>query len=255
VKRRWKINDFPRTAGYHATAVWNKGLGRGMTGKLVGKRVLVTQAGDYMGPQSVATFREAGAEVIADVSDLTEDGAAARIVAEAGTVDILLANLAAPNHHGTAVADVDDEIWANAFDVMVHPLHRLVREVAPQMIERGAGKIIVYGSATPLRGIARLAAYTAARGAQAGYVRSVGTELARNNIQMNLIAQNWVESDVYYPESLQENPKFQANLKREVPLGRLARAEEDCALALFLAGNDSDFFVGQVIPFAGGWVG
>jgi len=71
---------------------------------------------------------------------------------------------------------------------------------------------------------------------------------------MNLIAQNWVESDVYYPESLQENPKFQANLKREVPLGRLARAEEDCALALFLAGNDSDFFVGQVIPFAGGWV-
>ena len=53
---------------------------------------------------------------------------------------------------------------------------------------------------------------------------------------------------------MQENPKFQANLKREVPLGRLARAEEDCALALFLAGNDSDFFVGQVIPFAGGWV-
>jgi hypothetical protein len=106
-----------------------------------------------------------------------------------------------------------------------------------------------------LRGIARLAAYTAARGAQAGYVRSVGTELARDNIQMNLIAQNWVESDVYYPESLQENPKFQANLKREVPLGRLARAEEDCALALFLAGNDSDFFVGQVIPFAGGWAG
>lgn len=225
-----------------------------MMGKLAGKRVLVTQADDYMGPQSVVSFREAGAEVIADRSDLTEPEAAARIVAEAGQLDILVANLAAPNHHGVAVADVDDEIWAAAFDIMVHPLHRLVRAAAPGMIVRQAGKIIVYGSATPLRGIGRLAAYTAARGAQAGYVRSVGTELARDNIQVNLIAQNWVESDVYYPESLQQNPKFQANLKREVPLGRLATAEEDCALALFLASNESDFFVGQVIPFAGGWV-
>ena len=207
-----------------------------------------------MGSQSVETFRAAGAEVIDERTDLTEPGAAARVVAAAGHLDILIANLAAPNHHGTTVADLDDGAWAAMFDIMVHPLHRLVRAVAPQMIERERGKIIVYGSATPLRGIARLAAYTAARGAQAGYVRSAGTELARNNIQMNLIAQNWVESDVYYPPSLQENPKFQANLKREVPLGRLARPEEDTALALFLAGDESDFFVGQVIPFAGGWV-
>ena len=225
-----------------------------MAGKLAGKRVLVTQADDYMGPQTVETFQQAGAEVIADRTDLTEAGAAARIVAAAGQVDILIANLAAPNHHGTAVADLDDGAWASMFDIMVHPLHRLVRAVAPQMIARNKGKIIVYGSATPLRGIARLAGYTAARGAQAGYVRATGTELARNNIQVNLIAQNWVESDVYYPENLQDNPKFQANLKREVPLGRLATPGEDTALALFLAGEDSDFFVGQVIPFAGGWV-
>ncbi len=225
-----------------------------MTGKLAGKRVLVTQADDYMGPQTVKTFREAGAEVIADRSDLTEPDAAGRIVAQSGPLDILIANLAAPNHHGVAVADIDDDIWASMFDIMVHPLHRLVRAVTPQMIERAQGKIVVYGSATPLRGIARLAAYTAARGAQAGYVRAVGVELARNNIQVNLIAQNWVESDVYYPESLQDNPKFRSRLKQEVPLGRLARADEDTALALFLAGEDSDFFVGQIIPFAGGWV-
>ena len=43
-------------------------------------------------------------------------------------------------------------------------------------------------------------------------------------------------------------------MKREVPLGRLVRPEEDTAFALFLASDDSDFFVGQVIPFAGGWV-
>jgi 2-keto-3-deoxy-L-fuconate dehydrogenase len=225
-----------------------------MSVDLTGKRVLLTQADDFMGPASVQGFTDAGAEVIADRSDLTQSGAVERIVEDAGHIDILIANLAAMNRYGTTVTDIDDEIWADIFDVMVHPLHRLVRAVAPQMIERGAGKIVVYGSAVPLRGMSRLAAYTAARGAQAAYVRAVGVELARNNIQVNLIAQNWVESEVYYSKTMQENPKFQANLKREVPLGRLARPEEDVALALFLSGPDSDFFVGQVIPFAGGWV-
>ena len=45
-----------------------------------------------------------------------------------------------------------------------------------------------------------------------------------------------------------------ASLKRQVPLGRLARAQEDAQFALFLAGEESDFFVGQAIPFTGGWV-
>ena len=51
-----------------------------MTFDLSGKRVLVTQANDYMGPQSVETFREAGAEVIADTANLTDPEAPARIV-------------------------------------------------------------------------------------------------------------------------------------------------------------------------------
>lgn len=225
-----------------------------MSVDLSGKRVLLTQADDYMGPATIEAFTAAGAEVMADRSDLTQAGAVESIVEAAGQIDILIANLAAENRYGTRVTELDDGAWADMFDVMVHPLHRLVRTVSPQMIERGAGKIVVYGSAVPLRGMARLAGYTAARGAQAAYVRAVGAELAADNVQLNLIAQNWVESDVYYPKSMQENPKFQANLKREVPLGRLARPEEDAAFALFLAGPESDFFVGQVIPFAGGWV-
>jgi len=84
-------------------------------------------------------------------------------------------------------------------------------------------------------------------------VKSVGVELARDNIQCNLIAQNWVENPAYYPPEMRKSPKFQTNLAREVPLGRLARPEEDTALAVFLASDESDFFVGQAIPFSGGW--
>ena len=81
-----------------------------------------------------------------------------------------------------------------------------------------------------------------------------GVEVAEHNIQVNLIAQNYVENPVYYPPAVLEKPSFQASLKRQVPLGRLATAEEDAKFALFLASNDSDFFVGQAIPFSGGWI-
>ena len=57
-------------------------------------------------------------------------------------------------------------------------MHWLTQAVLPQMIERGAGKIVVYGSATALRGLKTVAAYSAARAAQVGYVQAVGVEVA-----------------------------------------------------------------------------
>lgn len=223
-------------------------------GRLQGKRVVVTQADDYMGPATVALFGAEGAEVVADTRDLTRPGACEAVIASAGRVDVLIANLASPNYSGRTVEEVDDRIWGNAFDMMVHPLHRLTRAVLPQMRARRAGKIIVYGSAVALKGLKTLCAYSAARAAQVGYVQSVGVEVAPDNVQVNLIAQNYVENPVYYPPEITANERFQASLKRQVPLGRLATAEEDARFALFLAGDESDFFVGQAIPFSGGWV-
>ena len=122
------------------------------------------------------------------------------------------------------------------------------------MIGRKQGKIVVYGSASALKGMKTLAAYSAARAAQLGYVQSVGVEVAAWNIQINLIAQNYIESDAYYPDSLMQKESFKKSLKRQVPAGRLGTAEEDAALALFLASEDSGFFAGQGIPHTGGWV-
>ena len=224
-----------------------------MSGQLEGKRVLLTQADDYMGPATIEVFSAAGAHVIADSSDLTEAGACEAAVANAGTVDILIANLASPNFSGIPATELSDVDWQTAFNMMVHPLHQLCRAVLPQMIDRQAGKIVVYGSAVALKGLKTVTAYSAARAAQVGYVQSLGVEVAPNNIQVNLIAQNYVENPVYYPPELRAKESFQKSLARQVPLGRLATAEEDAKFALFLASGDSDFFVGQAIPFSGGW--
>jgi 2-keto-3-deoxy-L-fuconate dehydrogenase len=222
--------------------------------RLAGRRVVVTQADDYMGPATVELFRAEGAEVIADTRDLTQPGACAALIEAVGRVDVLIANLASPNHSGTPVTGIDDAIWARVFDVMVHPLHRLTRAVLPQMTERRRGKIVVYGSAVALKGLKTVAAYSAARAAQVGYVQAVGVEVAPHNVQVNLIAQNYVENPVYYPAELRAKESFQQSLRRQVPLGRLATAREDALFALFLASDESDFFVGQAIPFSGGWV-
>ena len=206
-----------------------------------------------MGPAVAEIFAREGAQVIADTSDLASDAACQNVINDAGVIDVLIVNLAASNHYGTLVSDLEEEVWRQTFDLLVHPMHGLVRHTLPQMIDRKRGKVIVIGSATPLRPMGRLCAYSAARGAQISYVKSVGVEVARHNVQVNLIAQNWVENPAYYPPELQENPKFQQNLRDQVPIQRLATPEEDVSLALFLASDRSDFFVGQAIPFAGGW--
>ena len=225
-----------------------------MADKLAGKRVLVTQADDYMGPATLELFAAQGAELIADSSDLTQPGACEALVERSGRVDIFIANLASPNYSGIHATDLPDESWHNAFDMMVHPLHKICQGLMPQMIQRRAGKVVVYGSAVALKGLKTVTAYSAARAAQVGYVQALGVEVAPHNVQVNLIAQNYVENPVYYPPQLREKESFQNSLKRQVPLGRLATAEEDAKFALFLASDDSDFFVGQAIPFTGGWV-
>lgn len=220
--------------------------------RLTGKRVLVTQADDYMGPITLEVFAEQGAEVIADTSDLTDPARAAALIEETGHIDVLVANLAAPANLGIAAADMPEDTWQAMFDVMVHPLHRLTKAVLPQMVERQKGKILVYGSATGVKGMAGITAYSSARHAQVGYVRSTGAEIATHNIQMNLIAQNFVENPVYFPPEFTQTPEFKELLKN-VPAGRLATAREDALFAVFLASDESDFFVGKAIPFSGGW--
>jgi 2-keto-3-deoxy-L-fuconate dehydrogenase len=147
---------------------------------------------------------------------------------------------------------VDDE-WRQVFAALVDPLPRLVRAVAPAMIARRSGKILVIGSASALRGMKRASTYSAARGAQLAYVQAVGVELAPVNVQVNAIAQNFVDNPTYFPAAVQANPKFQERLAREVPLGRLVSAREDALFAAYLCSAAADCFVGQVFPVSGGW--
>lgn len=220
---------------------------------LAGKRVLVTHADAFMGPVLCEVFAGHGATVIASTDPLHDADAPAAVVSAAGHIDVLVANLAMPAP-ATAVTDVQDQEWSEVFAALVDPLPRLCRAVLPAMIGRRAGKILVMGSASALRGMRRASTYSAARGAQLAYVQAVGVEVAAHNVQVNAIAQNFVDNPTYFPPEVQENPRFQERLRREVPLGRLVGAREDAEFAAYLCSDPAACFVGQVFPVCGGWV-
>ena len=224
-----------------------------MRTNLLGKRILVTQCTQFMGPALCEVFEEQGATVVASPDALAEPEAAARVVLAAGAIDVLVANLAftAPT---TPATDVPDAEWRAVFAALVDPLPRLIRAAVPAMVARRSGKVLVMGSASALRGMKRASSYSAARGAQLAYVQAVGVELARHNVQVNAIAQNFVDNPTYFPPEVQADPRFQERLAREVPLGRLVAAREDAQFAAYLCSPAADCFVGQVFPVCGGWV-
>jgi 2-keto-3-deoxy-L-fuconate dehydrogenase len=223
-----------------------------MTTSLNGKRIFITQAETFMGPTLCEVFTELGAEIITDTQLLTDPTLPAQIIQAAGHIDVLVVNLAVPAPFTKGQLVSDDE-WSATFNALVDPLPRLCAAALPQMIERQSGKVLVMGSASALRGMKRASTYSAARGAQLAYVQAMGIEMAPQGIQVNAIAQNFVDNPTYFPEETKANLAFQERLRREVPLGRLVSMREDAQFAAYLCSDAADCFVGQVFPVSGGW--
>ena len=78
--------------------------------------------------------------------------------------------------------------------------------------------------------------------------------MARSNIQVNAIAQNYIHNDTYYPDDLLKDEKFINHLNRNVPTRKIGSSEETAELAAYLANEKSNHMVGQILPLAGGWI-
>jgi 2-keto-3-deoxy-L-fuconate dehydrogenase len=222
-----------------------------MAGRLDGKRVILTDPDYYCGPGIVKVFGDEGAELFADDRDLRVPGAAEDLVASVGHVDILIANHARPFAFAPAEEGTDEEM-ERLMSSIFYPMHRMIRAVLPQMLKRKSGKIVVTGSVNAIKGRAGgVTLYSAARGAQIAYMRNLALEVAPY-INVNATAQTYVDNPTYFSEKYKKTEDFRRRMA-EVPAQRLASMEECAKTVLFLAGPESDFFYGQVIPFAGGW--
>jgi NAD(P)-dependent dehydrogenase (short-subunit alcohol dehydrogenase family) len=249
--------------------------------KLTGKVALITNVSHFMGPAITEEFCREGASValhdrdeaavrpyalIADrlgrdvlslSGDLSRSSAAERaveaVVARFGRLDILVNNNAHPPS-GSPVEEITDAAWREMMARLLDEPFFCLRAALRVMRPAGRGKIINMSSAAAFPGLPNYAAYTAARAGVNGLTKAVGREVAGAGIQVNAIAQNYVENPTYFPPALTADPVRLARMVKNIPAGRLARSEESARLAVYLASEDADFFIGQVIPFAGGWV-
>lgn len=230
-----------------------------MTSRLEGRRVLVTHADRYIGPPIVDLFRKEGAEIVADETDYPNADAVRDVVERAGRIDVLVANFAGPHrlmpvtNMLTDVTGFRDEDFQSYLDELVWPLLWFVRATLPQMIDRGAGKIVGCTSATPIRAIPGLNIYSAARGAQNAFVQTVGAEVAAKGVQFNALGPAHIENNMYYTDEMLSNEDVRERFVSQIPAGRLGVGADAAALALALATEASDFLAGQVIPISGGW--
>ena len=147
-----------------------------------------------------------GFNVLTDDRSLVTQSECEALIESSGTIDVLVVNLAEPPR-SSPVQLIKNEDWDALFKALLDPLMYLVRATTPQMLERKSGKIIAVTSAAPLRGIANNSAYCAARGAQNSFIKAAGIELARSNIQVNAIAQNYINNNTYYPDRLLSDEK------------------------------------------------
>ncbi len=224
-----------------------------MTKRFSGKRVLVTQHDRYMGKPLAKAFEAEGAEVTTDESRLDTPDAIDAMIERAGEIDILVANFA-EDPMPKPFADISEGDLDALYNSIVFPFIRTVSKVGAIMQARGRGKIVTVTSAAPLRGLPGYSAYCSARGAQNAFVRAVGLELAPHNVQFNAIAQNFIKNERYFPDEFINSEQFKQDWLPLIPTGVVAEEEETAELALYLASDKCTHMVGQVIPWAGGWV-
>lgn len=237
----------------HETTSAAPGRDRDERATSVTRRVLVTDAEDFVGPAAVQRFQDGGDKVYALTTPLSSRSDVAALVADEGPFDVVIANLDAPITVAS-ITDHDDEITGSLFARLVHPLFWLLEECLPSMYAAGRGAIVVPTSATAIRSSSHpIAGYEVARAAQLQLVQSAGKEAASHGVRINGIAPNFIENPSYFPPETVADPEFQRSLTREVPAQRLGRGAEAAEVLWWLASDEASYVFGAIVPTDGGW--
>jgi len=189
--------------------------------------------------------------VQADVS--TADGIATvidRTVERFGGLDILVNNVGRAG--GKDLLDTTDAEWQAALDETLFPAIRASRLAVPHMKQRGGGAIIMIASIWGRESGGRMT-YNAVKAAEISLGKSLAQQLAPLNIRVNSVA----PGSIMFPggswhKRQQADPQGIAEfIKRDLPFGRMGRAEEVGAVVAFLASPRASWISGASIPIDG----
>ena len=244
-----------------------------MSGRLEGKKILVTAAGQGIGKATAIAFQKEGAHVtatdlndktLADLNkeypeikvqklDSTDNNAILEFTKTLDRVDVLF-NAVGFVHHGT-ILECDEKDWDFSSNVNVKSMYFMCKAILPLMIKQNGGSIINISScASSFKGFPNRFVYGTTKGAVIGLTKAIAADFVKQNIRCNSIAPGTVFSPSWQDRVNQSPDPVQAKkdfIARQ-PMGRLGTAEEIAAVAVYLASDDATFTTGTTISVDGG---
>ncbi|HEV8389038.1 MAG TPA: SDR family oxidoreductase [Dongiaceae bacterium] len=243
-----------------------------MSGRLSGKKILITAAAQGIGRAIAERFAAEGATVVAtDINmealgalkapnltarrlDVLDPAAIATAAAEIGAIDVLV-NCAGFVHHGT-ILDCEEKDFEFSTSLNVRAAYRLIRAFLPGMLARKSGNIVTIASiASSVIGVPNRFIYGTTKAGLIGLSKAVAVDFVTQGIRCNAICPGTVETP-----SLEQRMAARGDVEEarkafiaRQPMGRLGKAEEIAALALYLASDESAFVTGQEFVIDGGW--
>jgi 2-keto-3-deoxy-L-fuconate dehydrogenase len=246
-----------------------------MSGRLEGKRCLITAAAQGIGRETAIAFAREGALVVAtDINqallaglaaeapgvelrrlDVTSPAAIAECIAAVGAVNVLF-NCAGFVHQGS-ILECSEADWRRSFQINIDSMFYLCKAVLPGMIERGGGSIINMSSvASSIKGAPNRFAYGATKAAVIGLTKAIAADFVAKRVRCNAICPGTVRTPSLGERvaALGGDPKTHwHNFTQRQPMGRLGEAWEIAALAVYLASDESAFTTGAIHIIDGGW--
>lgn len=247
--------------------------------ELNNKRCILTAAGQGIGQATALAFARAGGQVLAtdineaaltslkalhqnieiEVLDVTDTNAIKAFCQRQNQVDVLF-NCAGWVAAGDIMACSQAD-WDNSWQLNVTAMFQLIQGLLPTMLaNHGASIINMSSAASSVKGVPNRFAYSVTKAAVIGLTKSIAADYVTQGIRCNAICPGTVESPslkvriktqaVALGES--EDKVYQDFVARQ-PMGRIGKAEEIAALALYLASDASAFTTGTCQVIDGGW--
>jgi len=245
-----------------------------MSGRLAGKKALVTGGARGIGAAIATAFAREGADVAvldlkleaaqaraselaglgvktfaasADVSDEAEVEAAVKKVEQAlGRIDILVNNAGIDTT--SVVAEMSTAMWDQMMAVNLRSVFLCTRAVLKPMIARKFGRIINIASQLGHKGAPEMAHYSAAKAGVIGFTRSLAYEVARDGVTVNAICPGPIETELF--KALPE--EWKKRKLNELPIGRAGQVDEIAPTAVLLASEEGAYYIGATMNPNGG---